>query len=224
MLSLLLNLLYLNLKPVNLCLVPFVLSLILSQCLLFSNLIVQSVPKNALLLFLGKNGLHFPKHGPGNFRKTACPKKHLALKSFTRKFRIYGQNSPNFCPKISPKIQFFYTSLAAKSSFINILLDFFATKFRMLTSFLNDVNIQLILEFKHILENIIQSFLKVLKWLFLGQPVVYISVFYEKFCTFLFHLIKVLRQKKFKLRTLQIKSKIIFFYNFSIFEIINIFI
>ena len=41
----------------------------------------------------------------------------------------------------------------------------------MLISFLNDVDIQLILEFKKVLENITQSFLKIFKIFFLGHPV-----------------------------------------------------
>ena len=62
------------------------------------------------------------------FSKTACPKKHLALKYFQKNSKtvlevdlhsnfkflalklciaaIYEQNSPNFSPKISPKISF----------------------------------------------------------------------------------------------------------------------
>ena len=57
---------------------------------------------------------------PSNFRKTACPKKHLALikkyrffyipktvlaiELLSQKYRIYGHNRPNFSPKIGLKI------------------------------------------------------------------------------------------------------------------------
>ena len=68
----------------------------------------------------------------------------------TEKCRIYGQNSPNFSQKISPKIIFFYTLLAGKSSFSNIDLSITFLLYDLESYFfLNDVDIQLILEFKN---------------------------------------------------------------------------
>ena len=42
--------------------------------------------------------------------------------------------------------------------------------------FLNDVDLQLFLEFRTVLENIIQSFLKINKGLFFGHPVYKLSL------------------------------------------------
>ena len=88
----------------------------------------------------------------GNFCKSACPKKDLALTFFFNHFfslilkTILLLNQPNIHI-------LFYTSLVATSSFLNIdgpVTILLYIWLRMLISFLNDVEIQLILEFKYI--------------------------------------------------------------------------
>ena len=66
---------------------------------------------------------------------------------------------------------YFYTSLAAISSFPNIDGPL---SFCCMISFLNGVDIQLILKLKISFGNIIQYDLKILKGRFLGHPVIFV--------------------------------------------------